>query len=250
MSRIVIQAYGPSNSAKALAEYTGFKRLLTSNSKFRGRPSDIIINWGLPKTIHNSIYLNPIAAVKHAINKKATFNILQDANVSTPKVVTNKSDLAENTTYFARTTLTGHSGEGIIVFNSSTDSIPDAPLYTEAISKKAEYRVIVVNGQAVDIKQKKKKLDFEGERSPYVWNVANGYIMARNNITYPDSLPQLGIDAVNALGLKYGAVDIIMNSSQNLYVLEVNTSFGLEGTTIQLVGDAIKQLIGETTCAG
>lgn len=53
------------------------------------------------------------------------------------------------------------------------------------------------------------------------------------------------MDAVKALGLKYGAVDIIEDEEGNLYVLEINSAFGLEGTTVALFGDKLKQYITE-----
>lgn len=243
MSRVVVQSYKPSNSAKELATYLGLKRLSTSASRFVGRPSDIIINWGNVSRVHNSQYLNPLQAVKNATNKLATFQLLQEAGVSIPPFFTSQSQLDSDTVYVARTTLTGHSGEGIVV-GIPTD-LPSAQLYTTFLAKQAEYRVIVVGNQAVDIKQKLKKRDFEGDRSPYVWNCDNGYVYARNDITIPEDLTSTAISAISALGLRYGAVDIIEDEYGNLFVLEINTAFGLEGTTTQLVGDAIQELINQ-----
>ena len=43
----------------------------------------------------------------------------------------------------------------------------------------------------------------------------------------------IAVNAVKALGLDFGAVDIIYNEKENqYYVLEVNTAPGLEGTTL------------------
>ena len=239
--RLRVQSYRPSNSAKALAEHLSIQRLSTSGSKFKGKPSDIIVNWGNVSTVHNSIYLNPLQAVKNSANKDITFYLLQQAGVPTPAVFRTKSDLEESTTYFARTDLFGHSGNGIVVGTPS--ELPSAPLYTQFINKKHEYRAIVVDSQVVDVKKKLKKSNFEGERSPYIWNVANGYVFARNDITFPSTLNQLAIDATNALSLNYGAVDIIEDRSGNLYVLEINTAFGMTGETTSKVGDAIQELI-------
>lgn len=241
--RFRVQSYRPSDSAKALANYLSITRLSSIGSRFRGTPSDIIINWGNVRQIHNSTYLNPLDAVKAAANKLTTFRLLEAASVSIPPYFTSLDQLDADTTYVARTTLTGHSGEGIIVGTSS--ELPPAPLYTTFLRKKYEYRAIVVGNRVVDIKQKLRRQDFEGERSAHVWNHSNGFVYARNDIIIPDALPQLAIDATHALGLTYGAVDII-NHRGILYVLEVNTAFGLEGTTTQLVGDAIHSHIEET----
>jgi glutathione synthase/RimK-type ligase-like ATP-grasp enzyme len=239
--RIRVQSYGPSESATELARYLGTLKLKHHNSKFKGKPSDIIINWGNVKKVHTSKYLNPLQSVRDATNKLTTFTKLQSASIPIPPFFTSHSDLDPDTIYLARTTITGHSGEGIVVGTPS--DLPHAPLYTQFIPKIAEYRVIVVNNEAVDIKRKLKKRDFEGDRSPHVWNCDNGYIFARNDITFPDSLPQIGISAVNALNLSYAAVDIIEDADHNLYVLEINSAFGLSGTTTQLVGDAIKRML-------
>ena len=243
MSRVVVQSYKPSNSAKALATYLGLKRLSTSASRFVGRPSDIIINWGNVSRVHNSQYLNPLDAVSTAANKISTFAALSAASIPVPEVHHSSITLDPDTTYFARTNICGHSGDGIVVGLPS--ELPSARLYTKYINKKHEYRVIVVDSNAVDTKKKLRKRDFEGERSPYIWNVANGYVFARNDIIFPSSLQPLAIDAINALGLSYGAVDIIEDEYGNLFVLEINTAFGLEGTTTQLVGDAIQELINQ-----
>jgi glutathione synthase/RimK-type ligase-like ATP-grasp enzyme len=40
-------------------------------------------------------------------------------------------------------------------------------------------------------------------------------------------------DSALALGLDFGAVDIIQDDGGNFYVLEVNTAPGLEGQTIK-----------------
>ena len=240
--RIRVQSYRPSDSAAALATYLGVTRLSSIGSRFRGRASDIIINWGNVRQVHPSIYLNPLDAVKNAANKLTTFKLLESAGVSIPPYFTSLEGLDQDTIYVARTTLTGHSGEGIVVGTPS--ELPSAQLYTTFLRKKYEYRAIVVGNQVVDIKQKLRRQDFEGERSPHVWNHSNGFVYARNDITIPDTLPQLAIAATAALGLTYGAVDII-NHRGILYVLEVNTAFGLEGTTTQLVGDAIRTLLQE-----
>ena len=86
------------------------------------------------------------------------------------------------------------------------------------IEKDAEYRVIVVNGNVVDSKQKLKRRDFTGERLPYIWNCDNGYIMARD-VSIPEPIQTLGIQAVEAIGLRTGAVDIIVKDGIS-YVLK------------------------------
>lgn len=237
--RIRIQSYKPSKSAKVLARYLGLKRLRFPTA-FRPRTSDLIVNWGVVEPLPNARYLNPIESVRTAANKLRTFRALSEANVSIPPFSTTRPEPSTDK-WVARTTITGHSGEGIIV--DIPDNLPDAPLYTKYIRKSAEYRVIIVNNSVVDVKQKLKRRDFEGERRPYIWNASNGYVFARNGITIPEDLNDLALSAVRALSLTYCALDIAQDSDGILYVLEANTAFGLDGTTIQLVGDAIRSTI-------
>lgn len=240
--RVKVQPYGISKSARTLAEFLEVLRLKVTGSKFKARQGDVIVNWGVVKLEHpNAIYLNDLNGVKAAANKLQTLNILKEAGVSIPVFFTNKKDLGIRTKYFARTTLSGHSGQGIVV--GTPKWIPEAPLYTKQVKKANEYRAIVVGGKVVDFKQKLKKKDFEGERCDNVWNHGNGYIFARNNIKHPEEADNQAIAALKALNLNYAAVDLIEDAKGKIYVLEVNTAFGLEGSTTALVGEAIKELI-------
>ena len=243
MGRVRVQSYGngKSKSARVLARALGVLRIKVTGSKFRGKNTDVIINWGKPKNIiANARYANPIDAVIKASNKRLTLETLDRAGLSIPKYYYSLEELPTDGRFVARTTLTGHSGRGIIV--GTKDEVPNAPLYTEYIEKQAEYRVIVVNGKAVDIKVKKKKIEWEGERDEHIWNHKNGYVFVRNSGVFNSMLPSVGVAAVEALGLNYGAVDIIEDEN-DLYVLEVNTAFGLEGETIERVAKEMKCLI-------
>ncbi len=246
MSRVRINQYKASKSARELANYLGVTRLKTRGSRFTGSPTDTIINWGNGKgNIGNARQINKLSNVQLASNKLSTLQALRRAEVSIPRFYTNGDVFESSLVLYGRSDLYGHSGRGIHV--GTYNEIPNCPLYVEAISKVAEYRAIVVGNKVVDFKKKKKKNTPEGEErvehDEHVWNLDGGYIFARNDFVVPYGAAQLGIDAVSALGLDFGAVDIIEDSEGKLYVLEVNTAFGIEGTTLSLVGDAIKELI-------
>lgn len=256
MGRVVVQSYGNgmSKSAKELAEYLGVKRVKVTGSRFVGKNGDVVVNWGIPRNILANVrYLNDLEAVRVASNKLHAFGAFDRANVSTPRWWTSTEWVEEGTKLLARTSLNGHSGVGIVI--GTKEDIVRAPLYVEYIEKKYEYRAIVVGDNVVDFKQKKKRAserDEEGnviegtriQHDEHVWNLNGGYVFAREGVRRPDGIDTLAVDAIKALGLTYGAVDIIEDNEGKLYVLEVNTAFGLEGTTTQLVGEAIRQLLG------
>jgi len=254
MSRIRLNPYAISKSAKALSRYLGIKRLKITKSgsrspgsRFVGKNTDVVINWGNGKgNIGNARQINKLYNVQLAANKLRALEALQASGVSTPTFGIGKEEFSTSELLYGRSELWGHSGKGIYV--GTKDEIPDCPLYVQAIEKVAEYRAIVVGDKVVDFKKKKKRNTPEGEEQiqhdEYIWNLSGGYIFARNNFDKPSGADSISISAVEALGLDFGAVDLIEDADGKLYVLEINTAFGLEGTTIELVGDALKELIG------
>lgn len=176
------------------------------------------------------------------LNKVEQFVAFQQHNVSCPKAAVT-AEGARNLavkSLFARTLINSTGGKGIIEFESSQEVYPRAPLYTEYIPKKAEYRVHVFNGEVIDIQQKKKKREFEGDRDTRIRNLANGYVYTRENIVPPADLADLAVRAVAACNYSYGAVDVIYNEKQNkCFVLEVNSRPGLMGTTLAKYSEAL-----------
>lgn len=139
----------------------------------------------------------------------------------------------------ARQLTSAHEGRGIVVFNKG-EPPPPAPLYTEYIPKKKEFRVHVWNNEVIDVTEKRKRSNFQGERNTEIRNTANGYVFCRSNIVEPGDLRSVALAAVSALGRTYGAVDVIWNKTRDkCYVLEVNARPGIEGTTVEKYADAI-----------
>jgi glutathione synthase/RimK-type ligase-like ATP-grasp enzyme len=54
--------------------------------------------------------------------------------------------------------------------------------------------------------------------------------VANNNL--PANLSTVAVNALNALGLHFGAVDCCVDYNNNIYILEVNTGPGLQGTAL------------------
>lgn len=180
------------------------------------------------------------------LNKIQQLTLLERNNVNHPAFCTSSEDLEslESDVVFARTLVNSTGGRGIVEFGYPTDNPPSAPLYTAYIKKKAEYRLHVFANKVIDAQQKRKKRGFDpGARNTRVRNLSNGYVYCRDNISLPDGIETLAIEAVRALEYVYGAVDIIYNEKQDkCYVLEVNSRPGLMGTTVDKYCDAIIDL--------
>ena len=177
------------------------------------------------------------------LNKVEQFERFTLAGISCPKWARTSEEarVLACKTLFARTLINATCGSGISEFDSDAAIYPRAPLYTEYIPKKAEYRFHVFGDRVIDIQQKKKKRGFDEEqRDTRIRNLHNGYIYSRDGIAPPDGAADLAVRAVAALGYQYGAVDLIYNEKRNqCYVLECNSRPGLMGTTLDKYADAL-----------
>lgn len=240
-----------------LASVSG-KALAQSLSVLRVRPSydakrrDVIINWGnsIPSSIlHAPHDLNKHEAIALACNKLKTFNKLNGRGFQhipnyTIHIEEAMGWIDEGHKVYCRTILTGHSGSGIIIA-STRDELVDAPLYTQATKHKYEFRVHVFKGEVIDVQQKKKRLGFNSPSSG-IRNHSNGFIYARADIGIPESILSASIDAVNHLGLDFGAVDIgYRERDARPFVFEVNTAPGLVGTTLERYTETFNKYLGE-----
>lgn len=250
-----------SQSAKVLAEALDVKRLRRENSRFSNRHNDLIINWGCTSydesfPIYNMI--NPFDAVQRAVNKLHAFNCLNrcdDVEIPeftvNPVIVREKLTGSDKVEWLARTHLRGSSGSGIVPIKGNAESIPHAPLYVRYFSKTEEYRVHVMENEVFYVQKKRRRSGIERtEEVSTVRNHDNGWVYCTQRVdlvenpTTPKAIwvYSQAVAAVKALGLNFGAVDIIWSSrSDKGCVLEVNTACGLEGTTVEKYANAIME---------
>jgi hypothetical protein len=236
-----------SASAKALAEALGCKRLFHNG---RGVQKNVaVINWGasrIEREFGEQRIINSPTAVKLAANKVTAFQMLSEGCVKSVPYTTDKlvalGWLSWGYKVVCRHLISAHSGNGIEIIDRGV-SLPDVPLYTRLMPKKAEWRVHVVDGQPVHIQRKARNLSVPDEEVNWsVRNLAGGFIFAHLTETPPEGLSQLGVDAVKAMGLDFGAVDILETPMGKLMVLEVNTAPGLEGTTLTKYVEAFNKI--------
>ena len=212
------------------------------------RLDNIVVNWGNsiePDWEWQAHDLNHPSSVLAAINKLETFNILSNVNINVPEYTSSRlraNDwISEGTLVVGRGSLKGHSGEGIILLSNEVHEALHLPLYVKYKKKRSEYRVHVFRDTVIDIQEKRKERGFDrNELQARIRSHENGWVFCRDDLNIPDSLEQIAKDSINALGLDFGAVDIIYNERENkCYVLEVNTAVGMEGETAQIYGYTI-----------
>ncbi len=238
-----------SASCKALANALGIKRVKLQGGVWKGRQGDFLINWGsssqqVVQVAGGATILNHPEHLKVSGNKLATFNMLQQVNqggdeiqhINIPEFSVQKAwaeaKIREGKKVACRTVLNGHSGQGIVIAET-VDQLVDAPLYVQYIPKKEEYRVHVMNGEAFFVQRKARKTEVPDDQVNWqVRNLAGGFIYANQNIVPPEGVTEQAKRAIIALGLDFGAVDVVTTARGQVYVLEVNSACGLAGTTL------------------
>lgn len=253
-SRVAIAPYKRgSRSARllrdALTQELGRNVLFIAPERVsRCKPSRIVINWGSSGVDYEGgcRIINHPVAVHLAANKLSAIQAFVACAVPHPPYSTFKADaqmwIDQGHKVMCRTLLSAHSGQGIVVAKQH-DQLVDAPLYTKYIRKQKEFRVHVFNSKIIDIQEKRRSSAVD-DHHPYIRNHSNGYVFCRGDIEEPHDLRGVAISAVNALGLDFGAVDVIWNAElDSCYVLEVNTACGLEGSTVHKYVNAIKEVV-------
>lgn len=239
-----------SSGARTIAKGLDAKQLKLQGSVWKPGGNKLVINWGntdSPIQLGGQV-LNTPSKVSQAVNKLDAFRKLEAAGVPVPKFTDSiheaaKWFMADKVVVFCRTMLRASEGKGIIIAETAAELVP-APLYTLRVFKDKEYRIHVFKGQVIDIAQKKLRngeKEREG-RNRYVRSHNNGWVFAHEGVECSDAVRETAINAVKALELDFGAVDIAVTKKGKPYVFEVNTAPGLENQkTIDAYLHAIQQ---------
>ena len=230
-------------------EDLGVLVLRGSGSTFRARAGDIIVNYGTSEKrncLPGVTVLNHPDKVAAKYNKLDQYRLLEAAGVPVVKFTTEqrvvRDWLRDEYDVYARMASNSSGGHGIVVIKAAREAIiPSAPVYTRRFRARREYRVHVFNGQSIDVSQKRKQ---EGARANAIRSFGNGYVFCHNDVeAYPQAMVDASIAAVRALGLDFGAVDVLLMDNGNVAVLEVNSAPGMEGTTLDRWTEALRQYI-------
>ena len=240
-----------SQSAKLLAEALGVKRIKHEGKALK---ADHFINWGASQINRElrGIIINKPEAVAIASDKLLSFRAFKEHGVCIPEFTESQEEaskwLAEGFVVVARTKLRAHSGEGIVIHDPDTsEGVTEAKLYTKYIPKAEEYRIHIRNRYGVFfIQRKARDKDVPDEKVNWkVRNHGNGFIYANQEVDVFNSAEAYRQceKAIEALGLDFGAVDIVYNRKHNKhYVLEVNTAPGLTGYTLTAYTNMLRGL--------
>jgi len=238
-----------SRSSKEIARHFDPLRIQCDRKKTKYKPREdhVILNWGYNGEPHPWMsrvsfgrFINAPHAVNFASNKLFCLERLSEREVDSVDYTTQREVAREwidqGFDVYCRQLTRGSQGRGIVVAHTA-DEIVSAPLYTKGVQAiKREYRAHVFNGEVIDLVAKATRAG-EDNANMEIRNHSNGWVFVRDAVTIPEATRQqlvaLAVDAVQAVDLQLGAVDIIRDEADRLYVLEINTAPGLEGTTLE-----------------
>lgn len=239
---LIVYTYSDANpTPKMLQEELNCRRICKAGTRnVRAVPDGtLIVNWGygrVPEWAYgkNVRYLNHPSRVYRKIGKLS--QIKRFAETGVPSVVATSDRtmalmwLNGGQRVLARQEAT-FGGQGIQII-SPGDELPASDFYSLYFDKTHEYRYHVFRDKIIDIVQKKRR---NGVRDDgLIRSFAHGWIEAHYNKFLPEAtdriLSRTAIAAVQALGLDFGAVDIIArhngNTLEGHQVCEVNAAPG------------------------
>lgn len=204
-------------TGKVLGTALGIRRGLGKTAQGNGP----LIRWGNAIPFNVETLLQQPEAIARASNKLVALRAMQAAGVRVPEFSTNPESLGFP--MLGRTTH-GFGGKDIRVYESFDPyAVGIHDFYTKYIPNKREYRLHVFQGQVIRVQG--KYLDYpEQHTNPYIQNYGQGYRFRSPEKQLNRDRTEAAIKAVEVLGLDFGAVDLLIGTDGNCYVLEVNTA--------------------------
>lgn len=227
------------------------------------RTRNKVIRWGFSKDLETGnagrIFFPNANAIENCANKLTTFRILRDAGVSIPLFYTRDNELT-NAKYPLYSRKPYHTmGKDIIMIHNREEAIRDlrkGRYLVESINFLKEFRVHIFNGKIISMSKKYFRPQlWEEIGSPVMKDLIRnnengwGYHDYNDEENCPSKAKEEAIKAVAALGLIWGAVDLIQATNKKIYVLEVNSAPGLRDKRVDIYADCIKKFIEEKEAA-
>lgn len=181
-----------------------------------------------------------------SVDKLTQYQWFQDNEIPalefTTEVAVMGEWLAEGHTVFGRKYLKASCGKGIQIMDDFTKTYEICPVYTKYKKKKREFRVHVFKDQVVAVTEKKRRKEFNGVRDTKIRNLVNGYVFVQAVEDEPDGLRELALRAAKVSPSDFRGVDVGYNQLKDeLFVIEVNSAPGIQGSNINKYLEAVLQ---------
>lgn len=214
-----VSVWGRGKGARVLAKALGC---------CRGKPTGFVVRWRTVEPIggFKHVEINPAAAIRRASHKYLSLVTMRKAGVSVPKANTNPEGIPfpmlARKNYHTR-------GSDVIFLEKWPKHGVSRDYFIEYLRPEKEYRYHVAFGKVI-LPTVKVKRSENGEAIYSDESIIRNHQAGEWEQVVTDevrkSLEKQAIKAVEAHGLHFGAVDIIVHKKKP-YVLEVNTAPGM-----------------------
>lgn len=180
----------------------------------------------------------------HGVDKIAQYEFFKAHGIPALEFTTDQSQACEwinqDFTVVGRKLTNASCGHGIVIMEGDVNQcFQPCPVYTKYKKKKREFRVHVFKDTVVCVMEKKLRSDWNGPRESKIRNLANGYVFCSCD-NPPEGIDSLAIKAAGVCQSDFKGVDIGFNEKANeLFVIEVNSAPGMEGSRIPAYVNAI-----------
>ena len=189
----------------------------------------VLIRWG-SRAVGTRAYtfperaINPAVAIERASNKLESLVILRDRGIPVPEWDTDPEALVERVGYPILGRRIQHARATDVVLCLQRRDYVRRPrdYYVSYVPTNREYRLHVAGGEVIRVQG--KYLDDPTSYQPWVRNFATGHRFRAPRRRLHNARLNDAVGAVEALGLDFGAVDLLVADSGAHYILEVNTS--------------------------
>ncbi len=181
-----------------------------------------------------------------AVNKLTQYQWFKEQGLSALEFTTHAEEAFKwnesGDTVIGRMLLNASCGKGIVVQEPGLQNfVMNCPVYTKYKPKKREFRVHVFKDKVVAIVEKKLRA---GQPPAKVRNLANGYVFCQEFVLSDElrnRITTLSLAASKVSLSDFKGVDLGYNEKKDdLFVIEVNSAPGIEGSNVNNYVEAIK----------
>ena len=222
----------------------------------------VLIRWGLSRPYRiraRKGYVNLASAVAKAIDKPAAYEALRAAGVPVPEELSRDDALAalgDDGYVVAREALRGCQWQtrlytladaAILGEQVADPEVRSLVRYYRAYRAVADYRVHVVDSWTyVQMRVRRENLHGPDRNRPQVRKLDTGWALVpvpRDFGPHQHEAELVAMRAVRALGLDFGAVDVLVPKGRGPLVCEVNTAPGLLRVHARMYALALRQYL-------
>lgn len=184
-----------------------------------------LIRWGSRAPgFHGEQTLNGVSAIELASNKLESLAILRDRGIPVPEWDSDPQSLVDRVGFpiLGRRIQHARATDVVLCLQRRDWRRRPRDYYVQYIPTNREYRLHVAGGEVIRIQG--KYLDVSEDYLPWIRNYSTGHRFRAPSRRLHSARLDSAVGAVSALGLDFGAVDLIVADDGSHYVLEVNTS--------------------------